>query len=237
MRGKIFIGFFIFLFFIQVGRSRLAFANHQVDEIEAALSDAVGGAAKAKLAEGVSEEDQAYGYFLVAVYLHDASARQKSQALYERLNIPDSQAFLGSLEMLKARDWNGGFFQGMFKRKKLVEKGIEKLDAAAAAHPDDPEVRIIRAISYLGLPAFFGKFDEGLAEMERVIQWMESGKIKVPEEEPLFRDRASLYYYAGRYYLKKGDPKKAKEMFIKATASTFHTPFALASRKRIAALS
>jgi hypothetical protein len=73
--------------------------------------------------------------------------------------------------------------------------------------------------------------------MERVVRWIEEGKLKVPEEELLFRDRSSLYYYAGQYYLKKGEKKKAREMFSKATGSTFHTPFAAASRKRIGVLS
>lgn len=214
----------------------IAIASHQDDEIEAALSKEVGEQVASKLGEDLSEEDRAYAYFLLAVYEHDPAARKKAEAIYERLNTPVSQAFLGSLSMLQARDWEEGFFQGLFKRKRLVQRGIEDLDRAVKAHPNDPRVRIVRAIAYLRVPSFFGKFEEGLADMEKVIQWMEEGKIDVPEEELFFRDRSSLYYYAGRYYLKNGEEKKAKEMFTKASASTFHSPFAVSSRKRIAAL-
>lgn len=228
-------GFWFVLFAcLQTG---IAFASHYVDEIEAALSEEAGNQVESHLTENLSEEDQAYAYFLLAVYKHDSAARKKAEAIYEHLNTPGSEAFLGTLEMLEARDLEGGFFQKLFKRKRLVQEGIEKIDHAARVHPDDPQVCIVRAIAYLRVPSLFGKFEEGLADMEKVIHWMEEGKMKVPEEEPFFRDRASLYYYAGQYYLKAGERKKAKEMFSKASAATFHSPFAVASRKRIAALS
>lgn len=224
---------FAFLTSFQTG---VAVASHQVDEIEAALSDEIGKQVVSKLGEDLTEEDRAYAAFLSAVYKHDLAARKKAEAIYERLKTPASEAFLGAIEMLKARDWEGGFFQGLFKRKRLVQRGIEALDRAVKTHPDDPQVRIVRAIAYLRVPSFFGKFEEGLADMEKVIQWMEEGKIDVPEEERFFRDRSSLYYYAGQYYLKSEEKDKAKEMFSRASASTFHSPFAVASRKRIAAL-
>ncbi|TAK08959.1 MAG: hypothetical protein EPO39_03415 [Candidatus Manganitrophaceae bacterium] len=214
-----------------------ASASHQVDAIEAALSDTVGDQVASRLSEDLSEEDRAYAYFLLAVYKHDPAARQRAETIYKQLNTPDSEAFLGSLEMLQARDWQGGFFQGIFKRKGWVEEGIEKVDGAAKAHPDNPQVHIVRAIDYLRLPPLFGKFDEGLADMEQVIRWMEEGKIQVPSEERFFRDRSSLYYYAGQYYVKMNRNAKAKEMFSKASAAAFQSPFAVASRKRIAALS
>ena len=224
---------FVLFFCLQ---TRIAFASHYVDQIEADLSDEVGDQIAPKLGENLTEEDRAYAYFLLAVYKHDPAAREKSEKAYAHLNTPASEAYLGTIDMLKARDLEGGFFQ-LFKKKRLVQEGIEKLDHAVGSHPDDPQVRIVRAIAYLRVPSYFGKFEEGLADMEKVIRWIEEGKLNVPEEELLFRDRSSLYYYAGQYYLKKGERKKAKEMFSKATGSTFHTPFAVASRKRIGALS
>ena len=217
-------------------QTRIASASHYVDQIEADLSDEVGDQIAPKLGENLTEEDRAYAYFLLAVYKHDPAARDKAEGAYAHLNTPASEAYLGTIEMLKARDLERGFFQ-LFKKKRLVQEGIEKLDHAVRTQPDNPQVRIVRAIAYLRVPSYFGKFEEGLADMEKVIRWIEEGKLNVPEEELLFRDRSSLYYYAGQYYLKKGERKKAKEMFSKATGSTFHTPFAVASRKRIGALS
>lgn len=225
-------GFVLFLCL----QTRIALASHYIDQIEADLSDEAGDQIRSNLSADLSEEDQAYANFLLAVYKHDPAARKKAESLYERLNTPASEAYLGTIEMLKARDWEGGFFQ-IFKKKRMVQEGIEKIDHAAKGHPDDPQVCIVRAIAYLRVPPFFGKFEEGLADMKKVVHWMEAGKINVPEEEPFFRDRSSLYYYAGQYYLKNGEKNKAKEMFLKASAATFHSPFAVASRKRIAALS
>jgi len=213
-----------------------AFANHQVDEIEASLSDAVGAAVESRLGDARSQRDEAYAYFLLAVYKHDSGARQKAEALYEKLNTAEGEAFLGSIEMLKARDGAGGFFQ-MFKKKKMVQRGIDRLDADVDAHPNDLKVRIVRAITYLGLPALFGKFEDGLADIETILRGMREGKVSVPQEEPFFRDRVSLYYYAGRYYLRKDEKKKAKEMFSMAGESAPANPFAVASKKRLAALS
>jgi tetratricopeptide (TPR) repeat protein len=212
-----------------------AYANHQVDEIEAALSAAVGAAVESRLSDALSEENQAYAYFLLAVYRHDSGAREKSEALYERLHTAESGAFLGSIEMLKARDGSGGFFK-LLKKKKMVERGIEKLDADVEAYPDDPKVRIVRAITYLGLPAFFGKFEAGFSDIELILREMEAGTISVPREEPFFRDRISLYYYAGRYFLRKDETKKAREMFSRAAESAPDNPFAAAAKKRLAAL-
>lgn len=236
MRRFLNVGFWLILL-VSLLQAGTASASHQVDEIEAALSDVVGNQVASRFSEELPEKDKAYAYFLLAVYKHDPAARQKAESIYKHLNTPECQAFLGSIEMLQARDWQGGFFQGIFKRKGLVQEGIEMIDGAAKADPNNPEVRIVRAIDYLRLPPLFGKFDEGLADMERVIRWMEEGKINVPTEERFFRDRSSLYYYAGQYYLKKNEPEKAKEMFSKASASAFQSPFAVASRKRIAALS
>lgn|GEM_PF-5378053 len=229
-------GFWFVFFIIVLFPAETVFASHQVDPIEAALSDDAGKEVASRLNPDLPETDKAYADFLLAVYRHDAHARHEAEALYDRMNTPESHAFLGSLSMLEARDWEGGFFS-VLKRKRLVDEGIEQLDRAVNAHPENPQVRIVRGIAYLRVPPYFGKFDEGFADMKKVIEWMEEGKIDVPKEERFFRDRSSLYYYAGQYYLKAGDPNNAKKMFSKSSDADFHSPFAVASRKRIAALS
>lgn len=212
-----------------------ALANHQVDEIEAALSDEVGAAVEAYLAHPLSPEDEAYANFLIAVYTHDNGAREKAKAMYEKLKSSGAEASLGIIEIVKARDSEGGFFL-LFKKKKWVQNGIDKLDLGVQAHPDDPEARILRAIAYLGLPARFGKLDVGFADIQKILAWVEAGKIDPPEKEPLFRDRATLYYYAGRYYLKKGEKEKAKKMFSEVSGAGADSPFSAAAHKRLAGL-
>ncbi len=211
-----------------------AFAS---DEIEEALSSEIGHVTKVKFREDFPQKDHAYLYFLIAVYQHDIRAREKAEEIYRRLNTPGSRAFLGSIEILKARDVAAGeIFKGMihlFTRFGSVQRGTEQLDREVREHPDDLDVRIVRAITYLELPSVFGKFRDGFQDMKTILQWLKEGKAKVPDEEELFRDRTSIYYYAGRYFLKMGQADQAKEMFRKSSESSRRSPFAIAAKRRL----
>ena len=68
--------------------------------------------------------------------------------------------------------------------------------------------------------------------MTLLLWWIETGRITVPAEEPLFRDQTSLYYFAGRYFLKTGREDKAREMFIRSDRASPRSPFAEAARQR-----
>jgi hypothetical protein len=114
-----------------------------------------------------------------------------------------------------------------------VLQGIEKLDAAVGAHPANVDVRVVRAVTYLQLPWFFGKFDTGLEDIELILTWIQTNKAAVPKEDRLFRDQASLYYYAGRYLLKAGRSDQAHHMFVQSTLASPRSPFAQAAHRRV----
>jgi len=207
------------------------------DEIEETLSHEIGSFAESKLKDHLSRENMAYLYFLVAVYKHDSFAGENAEKIYRELNTPEALAFLGSIEILKARDLgNVGIFKGLvniFKRWRYIKSGTEKLDRAVGENPDNLDIRIVRSITYLELPVSFGKFGDGLRDMKVILEWLKEGKVKVQEEEEFFRDKSSLYYYAGRYFLGNGQPDNAKEMFLKSAESSAHSPFSLAAKKRL----
>jgi len=181
--------------------------------------------------------DQAYLSFLEAVYGHAPSARERAEERYQRLVLPESQAFLGSLDILHARDLNrGGALSGwlhVFTERRLVAQGIEQLDAAVRTSPDNLDIRIVRAVTYLQLPSLFGVFQVGLEDMTLVLKWIRDGTVTVPKEERLFRDQASLYYYAGRYFLKTGQTDTARAMFVQASQASTRSPFSHAADRRI----
>jgi tetratricopeptide (TPR) repeat protein len=187
--------------------------------------------------DDLPQSDLAYLYFLQAAYGTDPSAAARAAGLYRRLDLPASQAFLGSLDILEARSLSQrgalGALVHFFAERRLVLQGIDKLDAAVSAHPDDVDVRVVRAITYLQLPSFFGKFDAGLQDIQLILQWIQNQTAVVPNDDPLFRDQASLYYYAGRYFQKTGQHDKAREMFLQSSQASPHSPFARAAARRV----
>jgi hypothetical protein len=209
------------------------YAAASQSDVEKTLAEEVSTLAEAELGTDLSQRDKAYVYFLLAVYRRDARSREKAQDVYRTLGTPASRAFLGSIEMLKARDAESvGFLGGLispFKRFKEVWKGIDQLDAAVREHSDNLDVRVVRMITYLELPAFFGKFRDGFEDMMTILRWIKEEKVRIPEEEKLLRDQSSVYYYAGRYFLKSGQSERAREMFLKSTKASSRSPFSRAA--------
>jgi len=210
------------------------------DHIEEQLYREIGGFAQTTLGEARSAlpvADRAYLLFLSAVYGHNTRAREEAEALYRGLGQPAGEAFLGSLQILKARDLGEkGILRGWvysFKRLSSVRTGIDLLDRTRKKYPDDLEVRIVRANTYLELPAPFGKFAEGFSDMKTLLQWLDAGKVEIPNEEPFFRDRAAIYYQAGRYFLKDGQSERATRFFSMSNEASPDSPFGRASRRRL----
>ena len=207
------------------------------NDVEKTLAEEVATLAEAELQTDLSQRDRAYVYFLLAVYRRDARSRERAREIYRTLDTPESHAFLGSIEMLKARDAESvGFFGGLispFKRFKEVWRGIDQLDSSVRESSDNLDVRVVRMITYLELPAFFGKFRDGFDDMMTILRWTKEEKVRIPEEEKLLRDQSSVYYYAGRYFLKSGQSVRAREMFLKSTKGSARSPFARAAGKTL----
>lgn len=206
------------------------------DEIEEALADQIGRLVAVPAPGDASKRDRAYRQFLQAVYADDPMARDRAVASYRRLDLPESHAFLGSLTILEARDISRrGLMHSVINvltERRLVLDGITQLDAAVVSHPDNVDIRVVRTITYFQMPSIFGKFKTGFDDMVLLLEWMEKGQVTIPAQDPLFRDQASLYYYAGRYFLETGQTDQAREMFIRSSQASPRSPFAHASRQR-----
>ena len=230
--------FFIFIIFLFTTNGALGLS--QSDEIEQSLSLDIVNIVEKRLILPLSESDKAYAYFLLAVYKHDAKARENAEKVYKGIASPESQAFLGSIEMLKARDLERrGFIASLidlFKKESYIQTGIKKIERAASDHPENLDIRIVRAITFFELPSVFRKFQAGLEDIKTILNWIKEGKITVPKDETLFRDTSSIYYFAGRYFLKINQIPQAKEMFVKSSESSDQSPFSTASRKRLSHL-
>jgi tetratricopeptide (TPR) repeat protein len=225
------------VFFTCFISSTVAHGSHEIDDIERSLSKEIVNDVEIKLSHPLSQADKGYAYFLLAVYKHDPLARDNAEKIYKKLASPESHAFLGSIEMLKARDLkSGGFFGSLmdiFKKQRYVQDGIEKIERTATDNPTNIDIKIVRAITYLELPSLFRKFNVGLEDIKTIVNWIQEGKVSVPNRETFFRDKSSIYYYAGRYFLKINQTSQAKEMFLKSSESSDQSPFAMASRKRL----
>jgi hypothetical protein len=181
--------------------------------------------------------DRAYLCFLQVVYGTNPLALAQAQGLYRQLDLPESEAFLGSLDILEARDLSrSGPLAGLihlWAERRLVLQGIGRLDAAVSAHPANVDVRVVRAVTYLQLPSLFGKFRTGLEDIETILTWIQTNKATIPKEDRLYRDQSSLYYYAGQYFQKAGRADQARHLFIQSSQASPRSPFAQAAHRRV----
>jgi hypothetical protein len=208
------------------------------DAIDEALAEDLGRLVDAiTQPEDAAARDRAYFAFLQAVYGHDPSALLRAQALYRQLGLPESQAFLGCLDVLEARGLSQrGPLAGLlhvFAERRLVLQGIRKLDSAVSSHPANVDIRVVRAVTYLRLPSFFGKFHTGLEDIELILTWIRTNRVTIPKEDRLYRDQSSLYYYAGQYFLKAGRADQAHDMFVQSSLASPRSPFAQAAHRRV----
>ena len=87
-----------------------------------------------------------------------------------------ARAWRGSAHALMARDYPvKGLWQIVpgpgFVRLYHVKAAFSDLDAAVAAAPDDPVIRLIRGSTCLAMPPVFGGGDEGRADFGKLRAW------------------------------------------------------------------
>lgn len=101
------------------------------------------------------------------------------------------QAYLGSAYTLCSRDaWPGP------GKLKYLQEGGQTLDAAVVAAPDNPAVRLVRAIDYFKLPGIFGKHPAARADFALLVRQVE-GQAPMPYVLKKTTIQA-IYYFAGQ---------------------------------------
>lgn len=107
-----------------------------------------------------------------------------------------AQAYLGSAYALRARET----FWGPSKLKYL-KKGQKLLDQAVENAPDDPRVRMVRAIGYYRIPERFKMRQTSIDDFRKITPVAKSGKgdLKINE-------RQAILYYAWLANKEAGNP-------------------------------
>lgn len=92
-----------------------------------------------------------------------------------------ARVYLGSAYTLESRDLGYGL-----KKLQTLNHGVALMDAAVAAAPDDPKVRLARALTTQALPFFTGgaassqrDFERLAALAERAAQKFEEGDLQI----------------------------------------------------------
>ncbi len=119
-----------------------------------------------------------------------------------------ARVYLGSAYTLRSRD------QG-FGPKKLstFKQGVTFMNQAVAAAPNDPKIRLTRALTTEALPAIFGYPAESRKDFGILAQLAETQPTEfAPEDLPI------VFYHAGLAAKAKGDRPRAGSLWRKGLA-------------------
>jgi len=107
------------------------------------------------------------------------------RVLQSEQNNQLARVYLGSAYTLRSRDL-------AFGPKKLhaLRQGLALMDQAVGAAPDEPKVRLARALTTSALPAIFGRGSQSRKDFEQLGQWarraparFEAGDLRIIEAE------------------------------------------------------
>ncbi len=124
----------------------------------------------------------------------DAKSYDEADKLFTDLydqhaKVPRIEVYYGSLRLLEAsRTW------ALWKKNRLSREGIELMDAAVAAAPDDLEIRFVRAATTYDLPGFFHRKEQSEQDFAYLARHAEQA-VRDGMLEPRLA-AASLYFNA-----------------------------------------
>jgi tetratricopeptide (TPR) repeat protein len=119
-----------------------------------------------------------------------------------------ARVYLGSAYTLRSRDL--GFGPG---KLRALKRGLALMDKAVAAVPDEPKVRLARALTTLALPSIFGRKSESRQDFVTLAQLADKAPAKFEES-----DLEIVYYRAGLAAKETGDQARAIALWKKALA-------------------
>ena len=140
-----------------------------------------------------------------------AAIKAFDEALDEEPDFPHrARAFLGAAHRLAARDFP---IQGAAQylllgtpgwiRTYHVRTSVSHLNRAVEAAPNDPVIRLFRGAAFVGIPAFFGGREKGLADYVQLEKW-----TKQPSSNPAYSDLLSSKEWRDEYYLMRAQSMK-----------------------------
>lgn len=119
-----------------------------------------------------------------------------------------ARVYLGSSYTLRSRDLGFGP-----KKLSALKRGVAVMNEAVAAAPDDPKVRLARALTTSALPAILGYPAESRKDFALLAQLADTQPEKFEEG-----DLQIVYYNVGLSAKAAGDPARASAFWEKALA-------------------
>jgi hypothetical protein len=113
-----------------------------------------------------------------------------------------ARVYLGSALTLRSRDLRFG--PG---KLKALKHGVAVMDEAVAAAPEDPKVRLARALTSQALPFFLGRAGTSRQDFEKLVEMAQR-----PGSEIAAGDLQIIYYNAALGAKKQGDRARAAEL-------------------------
>lgn len=89
-----------------------------------------------------------------------------------------ARVYLGSAYTLRSRDLDFGP-----KKLEALKHGLAVMDEAVTAAPDEPKVRLVRALTTSSLPAFFGRRASSRQDFELLAQIAERAPAKFEKDD------------------------------------------------------
>ncbi|MGI8436418.1 MAG: hypothetical protein ACR2NX_05875 [Chthoniobacterales bacterium] len=116
-----------------------------------------------------------------------------------------ARVYLGSALTLRSRD------QGFGPKKiSTLKQGVALMNEAVAAAPDDPKIRLTRALTTEALPAIFGYPAESRKDFGILAQLAETQPTKFASQ-----DLPIVFYHAGLVAKANGDRSRAATLWGK----------------------
>ncbi len=154
----------------------------------------------------------------------DSSSLEKAEELFKRVlelspDHTEATAWLGSLKLLRARD-------SWFPPSKLwyLNTGSRDIDRAVSMDPDNPMIRLIRATSYISIPAIFMKRGTAIGDLEYIILLRDRSPGTVDDDI-----LAHAHFLLGKHYYDSDSPAKADFHFKKAIEAAPDSTYGLAA--------
>ena len=114
-----------------------------------------------------------------------------------------ARVYLGSAYTLRSRD------QGFGPNKlRTLRQGLRVMDEAVANAPDEPKVRLGRALTTQALPGIFGRAGESRSDFLKLAEMAKATPAKFEDSDLLI-----IYYNAGLAAKNAGNAARAEELW------------------------
>lgn len=143
----------------------------------------------------------------------DKASYSEAEKLFDALHTEDPadpriEAYTGSLRL-----WEASHTWAVWKKNTLSKEGIELMDAAVGADPENLEIRFVRAVTDYSLPSFFHRREQAEQEFKLLAAQApaaaDAGKL-----EP--RLAAASLYFRGMFLRAASDNTGAEDAWKRA---------------------